>query len=409
MALKRVQGKNEWVNAEKGNGGSVRYAKEKNQWELTDKTAAKHQRKYFPYEALEEANRQARRLNESVREHGERFGALSDAELQAVMAYRAFTREKEQEGIDVSNMAEFMAAALQTARESRGNSSFAEAARLYLAHFEKQGHSVRHVDGVRGQVRRLCEEIGNLRIDMLTPERLEQCLYGMTARSGKELSSASKDGYKRTLHALREWCVVRRMLNHNPATRVLIPKARMKVPGILLPQEAKALLNDALHHDPDIIPAFVIGLFCGVRRAERTRLTFRDIDCEKGELTISHLVAKTGQTRFIPVPECALAWLKAARAAGVDMDSNRFILVGDSEEQREGTFKRSLKRCRERTGVLMPQNAFRHSAASYLCAKYEDYPRVSTWMGHSVAVMMRNYRNLKRREEGDAFFNIFPE
>ncbi len=40
---------------------------------------------------------------------------------------------------------------------------------------------------------------------------------------------------------------------------------------------------------------------------------------------------------------------------------------------------------------------------------YEDYARVAAWMGNSVSVMEKHYRQAKRQDEAEAWFNVYPE
>ena len=59
-------------------------------------------------------------------------------------------------------------------------------------------------------------------------------------------------------------------------------------------------------------------------------------------------------------------------------------------------------------GVIWPNNALRHSYATYRLAMTADAPRVALEMGNSPQKLMTNYRELADEEVARGWFAIRP-
>ena len=78
--------------------------------------------------------------------------------------------------------------------------------------------------------------------------------------------------------------------------------------GTLTPKQCRALMEAAEAHFPECVPAFVIGLFTGMRQKEIARLEPKDITPDG--ITVPATSSKTKRRRFIAMPEPLAAWLK---------------------------------------------------------------------------------------------------
>jgi hypothetical protein len=56
----------------------------------------------------------------------------------------------------------------------------------------------------------------------------------------------------------------------------------------------------------------------------------------------------------------------------------------------------------------IPDNAFRHSFISHRVAATGDIPRTSLEAGNSVKIVNQHYRQLVKRQDGEAWFAIRP-
>jgi integrase len=60
----------------------------------------------------------------------------------------------------------------------------------------------------------------------------------------------------------------------------------------------------------------------------------------------------------------------------------------------KSTVRRFLRQCRAVLGLeKWPTDFFRHTAASYLLAKYQDAQKVALWLGNSPKVLLTHYHN----------------
>lgn len=123
-------------------------------------------------------------------------------------------------------------------------------------------------------------------------------------------------------------------------------------------------------------------------------------------MKVHHGKSKTGRARFVPLPDVCKQWLEWVMKEGIP--SVGHIVLGDTPQRREWTQRRAIEALKG-NGVEWKYDALRHSFASYACAFYEDYPRVAAWLGNSVAVMEKHYRQARRKDEAETWFNVYPE
>jgi integrase len=163
--------------------------------------------------------------------------------------------------------------------------------------------------------------------------------------------------------------------------------------GILAPADLKTVLSKA----PDDVRLFVLlGAFTGMRSSEILRLEWSDVHLQRGFITVAAEKAKTATRRLVPVLPNLSLWLKSyASATGALFRSRRDA----------GNAIAFAKGC----GIEWPNNALRHSYATYRLAITADAPRVALEMGNSPQKLITNYRELADVQDGQAWFSIAPE
>ena len=165
-------------------------------------------------------------------------------------------------------------------------------------------------------------------------------------------------------------------------------------PGIITPSQARALLDACLDFTPDILPVIVLTLFGGLRRAQAEKIEWEEIGGEFIEVKAHK--AKTRRRRLVPVSAHLRAWLDCTRAIGGKLPAVNYA----------DKFKRALDKSRLRAG--WPQNALRHSFASYHYARHRNENETAALMGNSPQMVFAHYRELVRPAEAEAFFGIMP-
>jgi len=195
----------------------------------------------------------------------------------------------------------------------------------------------------------------------------------------------------------------------NPFDEIDRPKVAYTDPEILEPVQFKRLLETAEEEVPELIPFLAMAGFAGVRRSELVRryaedqvLKWEDVDRQKRLITVRHEVAKQtsrkmGNRRFIPMEAVLLHWLRPYRKK----DGLLVPLV-------DSAVRRRMKKLCLHSKVNPPNNALRHSYASYWLARSskEGLGELSKRMGNSEAVCKRHYLETLTREEGESWFEL---
>jgi integrase len=167
-------------------------------------------------------------------------------------------------------------------------------------------------------------------------------------------------------------------------------------PGILTVDQASALL---VNSPSDILAYFAIGLFAGLRRAELERLDWSEIDFESNLIEVKAEKSKTAMRRFVTLQPNLREWLLPSRqlkGSVIDHD----------------TFRQSFAHARTAAGIKVkewPDNALRHSFASYHLAHFKNAAATAMECGHHDSrITYRHYRELVKPKEAKRFWNIAP-
>jgi integrase len=231
--------------------------------------------------------------------------------------------------------------------------------------------------------------------------------------------------YRTHLSGLLEFWKGRGWIFDNPVKKKGGRKAEPTIPEkdikILTPAEANAVLSGC---DPEILPGVVLGMFCGLRKAEIERIQWSAVDLKQGQVTIGAGIAKTGSRRVCPVADCAKAWLAAhARESGnvwpVDHTKARDLwtlarvragygpFFTDFPPARDAQLDPKTK-ARRKDLKPWPANALRHSAISYRVAQEKDLAKIAYESGNSPGIIRRHYNGLASPDAAKAFFAIMP-
>lgn len=81
-----------------------------------------------------------------------------------------------------------------------------------------------------------------------------------------------------------------RLISHNPATHVELPKVTLQPHAILTPEQARAVIDHAT--DPRERARLMVALMAGVRQSEALALQWRDIDLDGAQLVVRRTVAR---------------------------------------------------------------------------------------------------------------------
>jgi len=162
--------------------------------------------------------------------------------------------------------------------------------------------------------------------------------------------------------------------------------------GIIAPEQLERVLRRA----PEKIALFVVlGAFSGLRSSEILRLEWSDFNFERRFITVAAEKTKTATRRLVPIQGNLLLWLQRYS----DSTGRLFNSRRDA-----GAAIQFAKGCQ----VDWPNNALRHSYATYRLALAADAARVALEMGTSPGKLMTNYRELADEHESRGWFSISP-
>lgn len=208
----------------------------------------------------------------------------------------------------------------------------------------------------------------------------------------------SPKSLQRRLSACRSfygWLLRHGRIAANPAAAIRAPKAPRKLPQVLDPDEAKALVEVPTDTPLGLRDRALLELFysSGLRLSELCGLHWRDLDLADGLVTV---LGKGSKQRSVPLgshARTALAEWRASTAAGSDapvfpgraggpITSRAIQLRVRQLAQRQGLFKR------------VHPHLLRHSFASHILESSGDLRGVQELLGHADIATTQIYTHL---------------
>ena len=169
-------------------------------------------------------------------------------------------------------------------------------------------------------------------------------------------------------------------------------------------EEMEKLLLTALKTDLDLIPAFVLGGFQGLRPAEfhgegtdRRPLSWESLNWADKKLHVTGQKVRSKATRDLKIHSVSQAWLAPFEG-----------LIGEIWKHKEAYTKKMLA-LRERAKVQSIYDGFRHSFASYRIRQLDgDLNKLAEEMGNSPREIINSYKRNVTDEEAEKWFGLMP-
>lgn len=374
----------------------------------------KRKRKFFEMtsKGLEEAKRFHSDREREQKAHGENFGCISNDERRALEIFRAYQQQAQRNGMQPESIIKAMEDAIKGFNTS--SPSIPELSKSLLQRIEKDGCSPYYIRTMTIHIKRASEFFGNTQIHNITPEQITNFVDSIKLENGSDASSTYKRNIYKGLftifsHAVKcDYITAEQLATLKRKTEC--PKGKKGEICALSVDDTrkifKLIKEDATLHK--YIPLMVMGCFCGLRSAERARVTYADIYAGgKNTVYVSAEDAKTDTARFITMQQNADAWLQFAKANGVKMESGH-IIAGDTEQVRIWKISRITRSIFKKAGVKTGKNIIRHSAATYL-TELIGTGLATNQLGHSEAVCRAHYKKPVSREDAQAYFSITPD
>jgi integrase len=251
------------------------------------------------------------------------------------------------------------------------------------------GRRFKTVEDLRYRLGQFAKAFGKQRLSEITVEALQEWANDPTLSARSRRHHLTKVSQLFRFAEKRGWC------QKNPVPYLNRPDVEDGEPGFLSVAQCARLLEHAGEYD--LLSYVVLSLFCGIRVAELRRLTWDKIKIGERVILIDGAVAKTKARRVIDLNDTAIVWLTlCAKPLGPVVDAVNF--------------RKRLDELRKATKLveLWPENALRHTAATYAYAATQDAVRVSAMLGNSPDVLHRHYRGLATKAEAERFWALRP-
>ena len=376
-------------------------------------------RKKF-FDATLDGFEQAKDINatkkQELKRFGQEFGTISDDEKQALDLWRAYVKEAMGNGFNFSSAYEVMQRGLNGMNTTTPD--FRSLARFY---FEKElmrktdGELTDHTETVRQRLFNIVAPVfGGKPAHTITEQDVLDFLDGLKGQNGGKASLVTRTQYLNLLKSVFKFAVEQGRVpkQYNPVANLKPAKKRKDAePEILTVDEVKTIFSfvkaNPKHHQ--FIPVLAIGFFCGARVEERAKLTYGDIFVGgRNEIFVSAAVAKNGIARFIYPADCVKAWMDFAKENGVSMNATDTLIQGDTVKQRRTAHSAFLKALATETGITLPKNCIRHTAASFM-AEQQGYTETANQLGHDIGMLLKHYRRAITKTEAEDYYNITPD
>jgi integrase/recombinase XerC len=191
------------------------------------------------------------------------------------------------------------------------------------------------------------------------------------------------------------------LLDHDPGSRLVSPKAHRELPAVLAPDQARSLVEAADDPTPGgLRDRLVLELLygTGIRVGELVRLDVDDVDRER---RLVRVIGKGDKERSVPFgtpAEHALdAWLRRGRPALATAASGPALLLGSSGRRLDPRAARRLVHAYASRLAGAPDLAphgLRHTAATHLLEGGADLRAVQELLGHASLATTQIYTHV---------------
>lgn len=243
-----------------------------------------------------------------------------------------------------------------------------------------------HVKHLESALRRACLVLGDKPIEEITTDDLVKYV-----RSRGHLQPQTWKNYRLELGLVFNYAIRHGRATRNPAREMPNPKLEDVPVPILNVKKVLKLLAET-----DAITALYcsLGLFCGLRPYEITKIGINSINGEFSRIVVEGPHSKSRQRRFVTIPPNMKSFIEPA--------------LGDLRGgQHYWNIRSMILKAASRAGVRLAPDVFRHSFASHHLALHQNAALTAHEMGHrGQDILFRHYADRVTKEEGEQYFSI---
>jgi integrase len=259
---------------------------------------------------------------------------------------------------------------------------------------EADGASERYLSDLRSRLTQFAESFDGKPVAEITSPQIDEWLRSLSDKAtGKRLAPVTRNNFRRVLIVAFNFANGRGYCVGNPAEQSAKAKEIESAVGILTVEETARLLESAA---PELLPYVAIGAFAGLRRAELERLDWKEVDLQSGLIEVAAAKAKSARRRFVKIQPNLAKWLQPHAQLSGNVTPTGYRAL--------------LEAAREAAGIEQwPQNALRHSFASYHLARFNDAALLALELGHTNSnLVFQHYRQLVKPKQAERYWKIAP-
>jgi integrase/recombinase XerC len=264
----------------------------------------------------------------------------------------------------------------------------------FLEHLAVERHaSPNTLDGYRRDLESLAAWTTTHGFDIATLTG-EQLRAFVAAEHRRGLSPTSLQRRLSACRSFYRWLLRHGVIAASPATAVKAPKAKRRLPQVLDPDEAKALVEVPTDAPLGLRDRALLELFysSGLRLSELCALRWHDLQLEDGLVTV---LGKGRKQRSVPVGSHARAALAAWRADQRPA-ADAPVFPGRKGPLTPRAVQLRLRHLAQRQGLFkrVHPHLLRHSFASHVLESSGDLRGVQELLGHADIATTQIYTHL---------------
>lgn len=203
--------------------------------------------------------------------------------------------------------------------------------------------------------------------------------------------------FRRMMNLAIDW----KLINKNPLKGMKLLKVPVKKYEVFSDNEVEILINLASKHFKPILLTFY---FTGMRVSEIQHLKWKDVDFEKGYITVSE--SKNNEYRTIPINDVLITELKILH----HQTTSEFVFLTPKGNPYKGNtpFKTVWNNTLKKAGIgHYTLHCFRHTFVSNLIVNQkEDFATVMALSGHKDIKMLKRYSHTREEAKKSAIKKI---
>jgi integrase len=259
---------------------------------------------------------------------------------------------------------------------------------------EADGASERYLGDLRSRLTQFSESFDGRPVAEITSPQIDEWLRNLSDKeTGKRLSPVTRNNFRRVLIVAFNFARERGYCVGNAAEKTARAKVIETAIGILTVDQTARLLESA---SAELVPYIAIGAFAGLRRAELERLDWQEVDLQSGLIEVAAAKAKSARRRFVKIQPNLAKWLQPHAQLSGNVTPRNYRDLFDAAREAAGMHE-------------WPQNALRHSFASYHLAKFNDAAALALELGHTNSnLVFQHYRQLVKPKQAERYWKIAP-